>query len=225
MTQRLTFFYVIKKRLTKVSKKRPILKDYKKNYLATGCYYFKTFKFFDDYFDNQSLKKFKENKEFYLIDLLKNCLRNKNTINHFKIKKFVHLGVPNQYRNFLKWSNIFSSNFEKSMKFNYQTVMLMAGKGKRLKKLKEKKPFLKIGDYQIFDYILKKFGSKKNCIISNNENLRFIKKRYQTYKIENSTSMLNTIEKSENLLREKKNFFLLSCDCFGVFQKKDFKNL
>ena len=75
-----------KKRLTKVSKKRPILKDYKKNYLATGCYYFKTFKFFDDYFDNQSLKKFKENKEFYLIDLLKNCLRNKNTINHFKIK-------------------------------------------------------------------------------------------------------------------------------------------
>ena len=34
--------------------------------------------------------------------------------------------------------------------------------------------------------------------------------------------MLNTIEKSENLLKEKKNFFILSCDCFGVFQKKDF---
>ena len=66
-------------------------------------------------------------------------MRNNNTINHFKIKNFVHLGVPNQYRNFLKWSNIFLSNFEKSLKLNYQTVMLMAGKGKRLKTLKEKK--------------------------------------------------------------------------------------
>ena len=212
-----------KKELIKVSKKKPILKDYKKNYLAIGCYYFKTFKFFDDYFDNPNLKKFKKNKEFYLIDLLKNSLRNNNTINHFNIKKFVHLGVPNQYRNFLKWSNIFLSNFEKSLKLNYQTVMLMAGKGKRLKTLKEKKPFLKIRDYQIFDYILKKYGSKKNCIISNNENLRYIKKRYQTYKIQNSTSMLNTIEKSENLLKDKKKFFILSCDCFGIFQKSDFE--
>ena len=141
----------------------------------------------------------------------------------FQNKKICTSRVPNQYRNFLKWSNIFSSNFEKSMKFNYQTVMLMAGKGKRLKKLKEKKPFLKIRDYQIFDYILKKFGSKKNCIISNNENLRFMKKRYQTYKIKNSTSMLNKIEKSENLLKEKKNFFLLSCDCFGFFKRKILK--
>ena len=44
------------------------------------------------------------------------------------------------------------------MKFNYQTDV--DGKGKRLKNLK-KKTFLKIRDYQIFDYILKKFGSKK----------------------------------------------------------------
>ena len=211
-----------KKELIKVSKKKPILKDYKKNYLAIGCYYFKSFKFFDDYFDNPSLRKFEKDKEFYLIDLLRNCLRNNNIVNHFKIKKFVHLGVPYQYHNFLQWRNIFSSNFKKSMKFSYQTVMLMAGKGKRLKTLKEKKPFLKIKDYQIFDYILKKYGSKKNYIISNNENLRFIKKRYQTYVVQNSISMLNTIEKSENFLKDKKNFFILSCDCFGVFQKSDF---
>ena len=40
--------------------------------------------------------------------------------------------------------------------------------------------------------------------------------------VQNSISMLNTIEKSENFLKDKKNFFILSCDCFGVFQKSDF---
>ena len=70
-------FLCNKKKLTKVPKKRPILKDYKDVII-------KTFKFFDDYFDNQSLKKFKKIR-ILPIDL-KNCLRNKNTINHFKIK-------------------------------------------------------------------------------------------------------------------------------------------
>ena len=34
--------------------------------------------------------------------------------------------------------------------------------------------------------------------------------------------MLQTIEKSAKLFKNKKNFFLSSCDCFGIFDKRQF---
>jgi len=101
--------------------------------------------------------------------------------------------------------------------------MLMAGKGERVKNLKVKKPFLKIKNYKIYEYIFNKYGSKKNHIITNNNYLKSINKKYKIFKIDSSKSMLQTIEKSINFLKDKKNFFILSCDCFGFFEKLKFK--
>ena len=47
--------------------------------------------------------------------------------------------------------------------------MLMAGEGKRILDLNEKKPFLKIRNYPIYDFSFKKFGSKIKIIITNND--------------------------------------------------------
>ena len=209
--------------VTKVSEKKTISQDYKKNNLAIGCYYFKNFQYFEIFFNTKSFQEIIKQKEIYVINLLNFLLKTKVKINHFNLGKFVHLGVPDQYENFLYWKNIVLEKFKKNMNFNYPSIMLMAGKGKRVQNLKEKKPFLKFKNQKIYEHIFKKFGSKKNYIVTNMNYLKLINKKFKTYKINKSNSMLQTIEKSVNFFNDKNNFFILSCDCFGNFDNFKFK--
>ena len=218
------FFLCNKKNeIIKVSEKKKILPDYKKNYLAVGCYYFRNFKYFEKFFTESKFKKQSKKKEIYVINLLNYFIKKKIIINHYIINQFVHLGIPSQYEDFLNWKNILINDFKKSMNLDYPSVMLMGGKGKRVKNLKVKKPFLSIKNYKIYDYIFNKYGSKKKHIITNNSYLKLINKKYKIFRIDNTKSMLQTVEKSLDFLKDKKNFFILSCDCFGFFEKLKFK--
>ncbi len=218
------FFLCNKKgAVSEVSEKKTILPDYKKNFLAIGCYYFKNFEYFEKYFIKSNFKIQSKQKEMYIINLLDFYLRKKITVNHFLTNQFVHLGIPSQYEDFLNWKNILIHHFKKRMNLDYPNIMLIGGKGERVKNLKVKKPFLRIKNYKIYDYIFNKFGSRKKHIITNNNYLRFIDKNYKIFKIDSTKSMLQTIEKSINLLNNKKEFFILSCDCFGFFEKLKFK--
>ncbi len=214
-----------KEEVIKVSKKKTITENYQKNYLAIGCYYFKNFEYFEDYFNTKKIKERNKEKETYLIDFLNFCLKKKIKINHLKIEKFVHLGDPYQYENFILWKNTLGDNFIKSMKLKkYESVMLMAGKGRRVKNLKEKKPFLKIKNFKAFEYIFNKFGSNKKYIIFNKNSSNLISRKYLRIKIKRTNSMLQTIEKSLDYIKDLSKFFILSCDCVGSFEKKKFEN-
>ncbi len=211
------------KQINKISEKKLIFKDYRKNYLAIGCYYFYNYKLFENFFEinKKSLKS--RTKEYYLTSIVNFLIKNKIKVNVYNLRNFVHLGVPSQYENFLKWKKILVDTFKSSLKLNFSNIMLMAGKGKRVKELNEKKPFLKIKEQRIYDYIFKKFGTKDNSIITNNDNYKNLKKEYKIFKINNSNSMLQTVEKSLNFLDKKKNYFITSCDCFGIFSSDKFK--
>tara|TARA_B100000963_G_C22632361_1_gene675645 strand:+ start:2911 stop:4401 length:1491 start_codon:yes stop_codon:yes gene_type:complete len=217
------FLSNFKKELTKVSEKKPISKDYKRDNLAIGCYYFKNFEYIEKFFDSKSFKKNFQKKEIYIINLLNYYLKSKIKINFLNLKRFVHLGIPSQYESFLGWKNILNDNYKKYLNLKFHAIMLMSGEGRRVKSLREKKPFLKIRSEKIYEYIFKKFGSKKNFIITNNNYINFIKKKFKVYKIKKTRSMLQTIEKSLNFLKNKKNFFILSCDCFADFESNKFK--
>jgi NDP-sugar pyrophosphorylase family protein len=208
--------------LKKVSEKKTINKDYKKDKLAIGCYFFNNFNFFENFFRLKNFKKIAKKKEIYIINLLNYCLKNKTKINHFRINKFVHLGVPSQYEDFINWQNVITTNLKQNLNLNYPNFMLMAGKGKRLKSLNTKKPFLKFIKQEIYQYIFKKFSSKRNYIITNKNYSKSINKRFKTCNIQKTKSMLQTVEKSIDIFK-KDNFFILSCDCFGDFDSKKFK--
>lgn len=209
--------------VTRVSEKKKILKDYKKNNLALGCYYFKNFEHFEIFFNSPEIKKVTNNKEIYVINLIEFLMKIKVKINYFNIKKFVHLGTPKQYENFLYWQKIIYEKNKKGINTNFSNVMLMAGKGKRVKNLNEKKPFLKFKKKNIYEYIFNKFSSKANYIITNKNYYKLINKKFKTHKIHKTDSMLQTVEKSIKFLKDKKNFFILSCDCFGNFNHLNFK--
>ena len=224
LDKRSDFFSTNKrKKVNKVSEKKLIKKNYIKNNLAIGCYYFKKFHFFKKFFDSSDFKKQVRKKEIYIINLLNYCIKKKIEIDFYNLKNFVHLGLPNQFEDFIHWKKIITNQFYKKLNLNFPSIMLMAGKGKRVKALKEKKPFLKIKNQNIYEYILKKFGSNKKYIISNDSYFKKINKKYKPHKIAKTNSMLQTIEKSLNLFKDKNNFFILSCDCYGNFDSKEFE--
>ena len=215
-------FCLIKKdTIQDIREKKLFNSDYKKNFLAIGCYYFDNFdlveKFMNFFEKNKKIKK-----EFYLVSLVKNLIQKKIKINYFNIKNFVHLGVPSQYEDFRNWKSLLIDNFNSSLNLNNKNIMLMAGKGKRIKTLKKKKPYLKIREKNIYEYIFKKYGTKKNYILTNKNYISGLKKKYRIYNIGKSNSMLQTIEKSDIFIKDKKNYFLSSCDCYGNFNKNEF---
>ena len=59
-------------------------------------------------------------KEYYLVTLIKNLIKNKITINHFNIKNFVHLGLPTQYEDFKNWRKLIVEDINKSINLDFQ---------------------------------------------------------------------------------------------------------
>ena len=127
--------------MTKVSEKKPISKDYKRDNLAIGCYYFKNFEYIEKFFNSKSFRKNFQKKEIYIINLLNYCLKSKIKINFLNLKRFVHLGIPSQYESFLGWKNILNDNYKKYLNLKFHAIMLMSGEGRRVKSLREKNHF------------------------------------------------------------------------------------
>ena len=208
-----------------IQQKKTHTSDYKKELLAIGCYYFKNIKLIKDSFKHINLfKKNKFKKEFYLVSLIQNLLKMNIKVNSVNVESFVHLGIPRQYEDFIYWKRIFDKkNHKTSSLAKFPNIMLIGGKGKRVRELGYKKPFLPINNIEIFKFIFRKFGSKKKIIITNSEfkNL-FSNSEYLIYTIKKTNSMFSTVFNSEKFINKFNFFFLLSCDCFGEINKKEF---
>ena len=218
--------------INQVQKKSFIGDDYKENLLAIGCYYFQNFTILNNSLSSMKIA-LKQNKEFYLIDLLEKNLEQKKLIYSYQVKKFVHLGIPSQYEDFLVWQRYFlnikknefiSNNF--LLKEN-PVIVLAGGKGLRTRSIVNNKVLMKLNNKYFYETILDSFKSKNNYIILNNINLKKKIKYYNLnfIQIPKTNSMLGTIIKSQNYLKKFKNFFLTSCDCVGQFDALDLRKL
>ena len=158
-------------------------------------------------------------------------LKNKLKVYTYSVDKFAHLGFPEQYEDFIKWSNYFKNeklNTKKEINYfsNFQSVMLGAGKGLRLKKLFNNKFLVKLGNVFLYKKIFDYLSTYNNSLISDKKNELVIKdKNIKKIRINSTNSMFETIKKSRFYLIKQKNFFLTSCDCIGFFDKQYFRNL
>ena len=95
--------------------------------------------------------------------MIKQIIKNKD-IYSYNLKKFVHLGFPEQYEDFLKWSDLFNNSYNKNFSSNelfeeFETIMLAGGKSTRLKNIVQDKLFLKIDNTLFYKKI---FQEKKS---------------------------------------------------------------
>lgn len=205
-----------------ITQKKKITKDYKLDHLAIGCYYFKKIRYLNNFFSENKYINIK--KEYYVLSLVNYLIKNKIKVTNYNIRHFVHLGTPEQYEDFISWRN------ELSQKNNYylgknkffkknSCVMLMAGQGKRLKKINSKKFLLQYKNESIFKHILNLYQSKKNIIITNSNLKKELPKNLNLdfYFVKKNNSMFKTISDSSKFLINENKFFLTSCDCYGKF--------
>lgn len=211
-----------------VKKKETFDKDYKKNHLAIGIYFFRDLSLIKNFFDNKFY--FKKDKEYYFIDFINKILK-KNKVYIYNLNKFAHLGFPEQYEDFLKWSFYFKkNNTNKNRLINFfrkfETVMLAGGQGKRMKNILKDKFFLKVNNLFFYKKIFDEYFAKKRTVITNKKIKSKLKKDNIIYfPIKQTLSMFQTLVQSKTLLSTKKNFFLTSCDCIGDFDRFSLRQL
>ena len=221
------FCKIKNKNIIKISQKKTFSKDYKNDFLAIGCYYLKKKDYLNSYF--QQINKFNKKKEYYILSLINFLIKKKINVTNYNINKFVHLGIPQQYEDFISWKKELLSKTNNYLSKNkpYKNnccIMLMAGQGKRLKKINLKKFLLTYKKNKIFKHILNTYKSNKNIIITNKDLKKYIPQHKDTnlYFIRKNKSMFETIMDSSELLKKKDKYILTSCDCYGKF---DFNSL
>ena len=220
------FCLIKKNQIKKISQKKTFSNNYKNDYLAIGCYFFKNLNYLNSCFKKKS-NIFIGNKEFYLVSLIRELIKKNTKISNFNIKSFVHLGIPSQYVDFLNWKNILEADKKNKISIKKNScLMLMGGKGKRLSNFTKPKPFLEYEKRPIYEYIFSRFNSKKKIIITNKNYVNKInKKKYEVLLIKKTNSMFDTVVASKALLQKTSNYFLTSCDCFGNFDLINFKKI
>ena len=100
----------------------------------------------------------------------------KNKINVFEVEKFICLGTPFDYKNYLFWNKYFKlySNYKAKLQTNGINLIPMSGKGKRFKTYgyRAPKPLIQINKSPMLKLATDTFPrSKKWCfVINTNDN-------------------------------------------------------
>ena len=216
------FCLIKKNKILMMSQKKTFTNNYANENVAIGCYFFKKIDYINKFFNQVPLYP---KKEYYLLSVI-NYFAKYFNIKSIPVSSFVHLGTPEQYEDYLSWSNrILKPAFRVEKKSD--GIMLISGKGKRVSLLNKLKPFLEYRNFEIFNFIFSKINIKKKYIITNKKYFFYLKKKrnFNIFKIKKTNSMFETIEKSLGYLKKLKKYFLLSCDCFGEFNYSEFENL
>jgi NDP-sugar pyrophosphorylase family protein len=222
VNSRSDFCLIKKNKILRMSQKKPFTNNYVNEEVAIGCYFFKKIDYINKFFKQVPLYS---KQEYYLLTVI-NYLAKYFNIKSIPVSSFVHLGTPEQYEDYLSWSNRILKPVSK-VETKSHGIMLISGKGERVSALNKLKPFLEYQNFEIYNYIFSKMNIQKKYIITNKKYSFYLKskKNFNIFKIKKTNSMFETIEKSLIYLKQLKKYFLLSCDCFGEFNYSEFKNL
>lgn len=103
------YLKVKKNEVVDIREKKSFTKTPSQEFASAGSYYFKSFDFFKEY-SNKALKskKFlKEFKEIYASLPFLFFLKEKKNILNFEVDRFISLGTPKDYEEYINWQNFF----------------------------------------------------------------------------------------------------------------------
>ena len=136
---------------------------------SCGIYYFKSFKYFSELAEKLFSDGFEmPNGESYTSLLLNIAAKRDDSIYAHKIDKFICLGTPEDFEQFIHWKEVFKdSTFQNNHKnFSKYSLIPMAGEGSRFKKYgyKTSKPFIQIGDESLLNKCIRSLPQAENNI-------------------------------------------------------------
>jgi NDP-sugar pyrophosphorylase family protein len=147
----------------------------------------------------------------------------------YLIDYFFQWGTPKDLSQYLNWQD--NINFNQNINImNFTNVIMMAGKGKRMKNFNRKKPYIKLNNKMLmYEYLNSNIISKKKvCLINgDHEDEKYLNKnKYLTFKVNNTTNQIDTIYKYlSEYKKNSSNFFISPCDAKIYFNIESLNEL
>ena len=216
--------------LYEIKEKGSFTNDWMNEPLSVGTFYIKSGRELIEAIENDIKTNNTAANEFFSTTPFNHLLKKNKTVYLSDVDFFIHWGIPAQLEDFNFWKGVIEKNSRKNNLTDIKNICSMGGLGKRMKEISNKpKALLDIEGIPMYQFVMKKFSSKENIFITTDEVYKELSK-YNTneYKIinigEQTKSQLDTIKKSKKEFIESNNFFLTSCDAYGIFDMDDLKN-
>ncbi|MBT3407236.1 NTP transferase domain-containing protein, partial [Candidatus Woesearchaeota archaeon] len=192
---------------------------------SVGTFYFKSGSDMLDVIEKQITNNKRVASEFYPSEIFNELLNQNIEVYLYDVDFFIHFGLPEQLNDFNHWSVVMN---HKPIRTEIKNICIMGGLGKRMKVLSnEPKALIKFRNLPMFEYVLSEFGSDDNIIVTTNDivsQLPVPKINYSIINIGKQTNaQIETITNAVNDIKQHDNFFMISCDAFGIFDNNKLK--
>jgi len=144
---------------------------------------------------------------------------------------FIHWGVPEQLRDFERWHAVI--NHDRDLRAvtgdGYpENVICMAGLGSRMKGASNQpKALTEVGSAPMFRFVADHFPSRGTCAITLKSIAEVMHHHGFTGEMvtfeEPTPSQFQTLFQAVGALRARQDFFLTSCDAYGLFDIAEFR--
>ena len=220
-----------KNNLAQIKEKNSFTNDWMNEPLSIGLFYVSDISLLESPLKEMISSDEKVSNE-YFPSLLFNYLIKKNyEVNLIPVSNFIHYGTPEQYEDFIYWINFLKiKNIKNNFSELYSAFIFTSGKGSRMKVISSKpKALIPLMNSNLLKLILKNLplDYKKLSIVFNNLEvpLSFLDRDTSYIKIKETSSQIESLFESKKYLSDRNNFFLCSCDCFGLFDHKIFSKM
>ncbi len=215
--------------LLEIREKQSFTKYREEEPAASGTFYFSTGKVLMEACEWLVAKDERINGEFY-VSLLFNYfpLKNLRTL-IYSIKSFMQWGTPEDLEDYIFTAKKVPINF-KEIKIDCSSIVLMAGKGNRMKTIdKMKKPYLEINKYKLFEFCTKNIKTCKNDIYALNgdeedkSHIELFKESFPVF-VGETLSSVETLHKALDDLEisDNESLLVMPCDSAIDFKWEEF---
>ena len=220
-----------KNKLSQIKEKDSFTNDWMNEPLSIGLFYLSDLSLFEFPLKEMISSNDKISNEYFPSLLFNYLIKKDYEVNLIPVNNFIHYGTPAQYEDFIYWITFFkNNNIKDSFSELYSSIVFTSGKGSRMKVISSKpKALIPLGNSTLLEIILRNLplDYKKLSIVLNNLKvpLSFLDRNTTYIRIKETSSQIDSLFECKKYLNNINNFFLCSCDCFGLFDQKKFKKI
>lgn len=214
--------------LKEIREKSSFTNDWMNEPLSIGVFFVKSGLVMMPAIEGLIQKNIRVSNEFFPSLLFNALVQNQRRILLKRLPFYIHWGVPEQLRDFERWSAVGTAAWPPSGTDLPEQVMMMAGLGSRMKQVSQQpKALIPLHGTPMFEFVRRRFPHQAATLITTPEIAQTLdrqKTAVQFFVLERQTvSQWDTVKEAIPLLKGKRDFFLTSCDAYGLFDFEKFR--
>lgn len=212
-------------RLECIKEKGSFTDDWMREPHSIGVYYFKNGRNMISAFEEDFAADNRVAGEFYPSQPFNSLVEQGKDVRLSDVDFYVHVGVPEQLEDLHSWARIMREVENDSEHDRFTNVCCMGGLGARMREVSDTpKALLDMDGKPMYAFVLERFGCDTNTILT----VHPIAKRLEGAPFpivdlgEQTRTQIETLTRAQDFLSTVRQFYLTSCDCYGLFNHEAF---